>query len=203
MVRTLDETKRTAILNAAKKIFVRDSVANSKMSDVASEAGVAPGTLYLYFENKDALVSAIGDDYFSHLVADLIEHIEKIEGPDDVIDLVDWADNVADQERALLAMATERGNAARRKTEGHKRKVDNVGGALQSLIERGIIRQYDDSSVLAELLLSLMRRLIMSRTMFGDEETEKLRAGAVVVIQRILFDDVAVTASQLVKRKTG
>jgi AcrR family transcriptional regulator len=201
MVRTLDETKRTAILTAAKSIFVRDGVANSKMSDIASEAGVAPGTLYLYFENKEALASAIGDDFFAQLVNQLVEEMQKIEGPDDIEGLIDWAADVGEQERVLLAMAKERSHAPKRKKEGHQRKVDQVAGALSGLIERGVIRPYGDASVLAELLLSLLRRIIMARVLFDDETTIELKAGAVIVLQHVLFDDVTVAANQLLKRK--
>ena len=52
MARTLDPLKRTNILKVARAIFMRDGYSSAKMSDIASEAGVAPGTLYLYFDSK-------------------------------------------------------------------------------------------------------------------------------------------------------
>ncbi|MDR3613313.1 MAG: TetR/AcrR family transcriptional regulator [Candidatus Obscuribacterales bacterium] len=201
MVRTLDETKRTAILTAAKLIFVRDGVANAKMSDIASEAGVAPGTLYLYFENKEALASAIGDDFFARLIRQLVEEMQRIEGPDDIAGLIEWAAKVGEQERVLLATAKERSHAPNSKKEGHQRKVSQVAGALAGLIERGVIRPYGDASVLAEFFLSLLRRIIMARVLFGDETTTELKAGAVTILQHLLFDDVTVAANQLLKRK--
>jgi AcrR family transcriptional regulator len=171
------------------------------MSEIASLASVAPGTLYLYFENKEALASAIGEDFFSRLVTQLVEEIKKIKEPDDIVGLVDWAAHVGEQERVLLAMAKERSHVPKQKKQGHQRKVDQVAGTLSDLIEQGIIRPYGDAFVLAELLLSLLRRIIMSQVLFGDDTTTELKSGAVTVLQHVLFEDVTVAANHLLKRK--
>ncbi|MBX3280407.1 MAG: TetR/AcrR family transcriptional regulator [Acidobacteria bacterium] len=47
------------ILRAAAKVFARSGYFNSKVSDVAREAGIADGTVYLYFKSKDELLSSI------------------------------------------------------------------------------------------------------------------------------------------------
>lgn len=48
--------KRGAILEAAIDVFVRDGFEAASVADIAQEAGVAKGTIYLYFESKDHLV---------------------------------------------------------------------------------------------------------------------------------------------------
>lgn len=53
--------KFTAILRAATKVFARSGFFNSKVADVARAAGVADGTVYLYFKGKDDLLSSIFD----------------------------------------------------------------------------------------------------------------------------------------------
>ena len=50
--------KRRAIAEAALKIFARDGFSAAKMDDVALEAGVAKGTLYLYHTSKEELFEA-------------------------------------------------------------------------------------------------------------------------------------------------
>src|SRR3954465_13233821 len=45
--------KRERILSAAERIFARHGFFAAKVSDVATEAGVADGTIYLYFKSKD------------------------------------------------------------------------------------------------------------------------------------------------------
>ncbi len=58
-----DEKNRTGksetILRAAAKVFAQSGYFNAKVSDVARSAGVADGTVYLYFKNKDDLLTSI------------------------------------------------------------------------------------------------------------------------------------------------
>jgi len=51
--------KRERILDAAERIFARHGFFAAKVSDVAKEAGVADGTIYLYFKNKDDLLISL------------------------------------------------------------------------------------------------------------------------------------------------
>src|SRR3954470_17535338 len=51
--------KRRLILDAAELIFARHGFFAAKVSDVAKEAGVADGTIYLYFKNKDDLLISL------------------------------------------------------------------------------------------------------------------------------------------------
>ncbi|MEW6131004.1 MAG: TetR/AcrR family transcriptional regulator [Acidobacteriota bacterium] len=51
--------KYELILRAAIKVFARNGFFNSKVADVAKAAGVADGTVYLYFKNKDDILVSI------------------------------------------------------------------------------------------------------------------------------------------------
>jgi AcrR family transcriptional regulator len=51
--------KREAILAAALRLIARSGLHNTPMSAVAREAGVAAGTLYLYFPSKEAMINAL------------------------------------------------------------------------------------------------------------------------------------------------
>lgn len=53
--------KRVRILDAAEALFIRQGYVKTSMDEVAREAGVAKGTLYLYFNKKaDLILAAIG-----------------------------------------------------------------------------------------------------------------------------------------------
>ena len=54
--------RREDIVQASLKIFDRDGFESAKMSDIADEAEVAKGTLYLYFDSKLALLEGVIDD---------------------------------------------------------------------------------------------------------------------------------------------
>ena len=49
------EHKRLALIDAALDVFSRVGFAAAKMDDVAAEAGVSKGTVYLYFDSKETL----------------------------------------------------------------------------------------------------------------------------------------------------
>ena len=51
--------KREAILAAALRLIARLGLHNTPVSAVAREAGVAAGTLYLYFPSKEAMINAL------------------------------------------------------------------------------------------------------------------------------------------------
>lgn len=51
--------KRRRILESATKIFARKGFPSSRISDIARDAGVADGTVYLYFEGKDDLLISV------------------------------------------------------------------------------------------------------------------------------------------------
>src|SRR5437016_11583103 len=52
------ETRRLAILGAARKVFARQGYADTVVDDIAVEAGIGKGTLYLYFPSKEQIYLA-------------------------------------------------------------------------------------------------------------------------------------------------
>lgn len=64
-----ENDKRSEILQAAIRVFARSGFFNSKVSDVAKQAGVADGTIYLYFKNKDDLLISLFDQIMGEFVA--------------------------------------------------------------------------------------------------------------------------------------
>ena len=51
----MSSDKRIRILQAAIRVFTQRGFCRAKIVDIAKEAELATGTVYLYFENKDAL----------------------------------------------------------------------------------------------------------------------------------------------------
>lgn len=60
--------KRERILRAATRVFARKGFYATRVSEVAKEAGVADGTIYLYFRSKDELLISIFEDRVDHLL---------------------------------------------------------------------------------------------------------------------------------------
>jgi TetR/AcrR family fatty acid metabolism transcriptional regulator len=61
--------KRRRILDAAVRVFARKGYFSARVSDIAKKAGVADGTIYLYFRSKEDLLGRLFDEVMSeHLV---------------------------------------------------------------------------------------------------------------------------------------
>jgi AcrR family transcriptional regulator len=52
------EHRRSAILQAARAVFARQGYANTVVDDIATQAGIAKGTLYLYYPSKEQIYMA-------------------------------------------------------------------------------------------------------------------------------------------------
>lgn len=75
--------KREAILRAAIKVFASKGFFNSKVADIAGAAGVADGTVYLYFKNKDDILHSIFDRAMAEFITEGKKELEGIESPID------------------------------------------------------------------------------------------------------------------------
>ena len=73
--------KYEAILRAAIKVFAGSGFFNSKVADVAREAGVADGTVYLYFKNKDDILASIFNHYMDNALAAGRARLAEINDP--------------------------------------------------------------------------------------------------------------------------
>lgn len=63
--------KRDRILRAAIRIFSQKGYFNSKISEIARQADVADGTIYLYFKNKDDLLISLFEEKMGEVVDDV------------------------------------------------------------------------------------------------------------------------------------
>lgn len=67
------DAMRLRILEAAQGVFARDGVHAARMDAVAKAAGLAKGTLYLYFPSKEALTAALVRAHFAAAEARIAE----------------------------------------------------------------------------------------------------------------------------------
>src|ERR1044071_6498999 len=101
-----DPDKPQQIIEAAVRVFARQGYFNSRVSDIAREAGMAAGTIYLYFKTKDDILVTLFREKMAHFVASLGKaiadepdavaklrrlvrlHFEMLEGDPDLAEVV-------------------------------------------------------------------------------------------------------------------
>ena len=78
------ERRRQQIMVAAKRVFSDKGFNKATMEDIAQEAELSPGTLYLYFKNKEELYASLSLRILQYLLI-RVEHVneEKNAGPEE------------------------------------------------------------------------------------------------------------------------
>lgn len=73
------ERRRQQIMVAAKRVFSGKGFSKATMEDIAQEAELSPGTLYLYFKNKEELYASLSLRILQYLLL-RIEHVNAVKG---------------------------------------------------------------------------------------------------------------------------
>ena len=73
--------KHQRILDAAIEVIAENGFFHSRVSEIASRAGVADGTVYLYFKNKDELLMAAIDSAFHRFIARARTALKELSDP--------------------------------------------------------------------------------------------------------------------------
>ena len=68
-----EHDKHHQIIEAACRVFARTGYYNSRVSDIAREAGVASGTIYLYFKTKEEILVTL----FREKMAAWVAHVRS------------------------------------------------------------------------------------------------------------------------------
>lgn len=73
--------KRAIILDAALRTFVKRGYPETKVAEIASEAGVAEGTIYNYFHSKEELLLALFDEKWGMIIDEIRKKIRRLDDP--------------------------------------------------------------------------------------------------------------------------
>jgi len=76
-----DPDKPHQIIDAAIRVFARNGYYNSRVSDIAREAGIASGTIYLYFKTKDEILVTLFREKMAEWVASVRREIAAEHDP--------------------------------------------------------------------------------------------------------------------------
>src|SRR2546428_12364168 len=78
-------SKRERILRAAIDVFAQNGYFNAKVSEIARAAGVADGTIYLYFDGKEDLLVSIFRDHTRNYLQSLERDLANVNRPEERI----------------------------------------------------------------------------------------------------------------------
>jgi len=79
--------KHSKIIRAATKVFAKKGFFNARISDIAKEAKVADGTIYLYFNNKYDMLLSVFEEKIGKLVELITSQLEKEDDPKRMLEI--------------------------------------------------------------------------------------------------------------------
>jgi len=177
------EARPSELTAAALSLFVEKGYAATRLDEVAARAGVSKGTLYLYFDSKEALFKAVitegivpvmarGESLYEELKDDPVALLRAI--------LDGWwemigATELAGVPKLMIAEARNFPDLARfYYDEVISRGRAVVSAALELGIERGLIRPVDVAAAVQVLMAPLLL-LSIWRTSFSVCDSEACR----------------------------
>jgi TetR/AcrR family fatty acid metabolism transcriptional regulator len=154
--------KYEAILRAAIKVFARSGFFNSKVADVAREAGVADGTVYLYFKNKDDILVSI----FNHVMEEALalgrERLAEVSDPVEKLKQIVHAhlDRIGRDRDLAVVFQVELRSSTKFMEQFSATKVaeylDMIRGVIEEGKKQGVFRGGLNTTVAAKVLFGAL-----------------------------------------------
>jgi AcrR family transcriptional regulator len=104
MSKPADPNRREDILKAAREVFKQRGYEKAHVAEIAQLAGMAKGTVYLYFESKQAILDALCDRYQEMIADALLPALQNPDAHAAIKDAVHAGLAVASSERDLLKL---------------------------------------------------------------------------------------------------
>jgi AcrR family transcriptional regulator len=172
----LEEFRCGSIQDAAIAVIARKGLAGATMQDIADEAGVAKGTVYVYFQDRNELLTKTANRAVEQLLAQIDSVFDSSGSLDQrLCRIVSRQLQFFDENRELFHAynALMRG----RKTQSSARYVARIERLLAEAKERGELRDIDPSyaaPIVADCIRGVVVRRIEDNTQTPREEVTRL-----------------------------
>ena len=120
------DEKRAELVAAAAALFLEHGYEKTSIGKIAKAAGVAPNTIYWYFEDKDALLVATADGFVQDALADYPAVADR-----PLVDQMEWLVDRLRPFKALVSTIHERASQSAHVAEWHT----GFHAAVEQLLE--------------------------------------------------------------------
>lgn len=131
--------RRQAIIEAAVVVFAKKGFFGAKVSEIAETAGVADGTIYLYFKSKDEILISLFEEKMESIIEDLLAILHPLDDPEEKIRryVVAHLELVASQPELMQVLTIELRQSARFIKEYSPKGFGKYLGILGAILEEG------------------------------------------------------------------
>ena len=179
----VSEFRVQSIQDAAMRVIARKGMAAATMQEIAEEAGVAKGTIYLYFRDRDELVEKTFETAITQLIDRVAKAMDDEKSIEDKIRAAMMAKLAffrANREffRLYISLRLPEGDPQQQRR--HKRNcepqyrgsVGRLAEILEAAMDRGEIRRFD-SHRLALFIVEGSNAIVVERVMEESSPTEE------------------------------
>ena len=188
--------RRESIIQAAIEVFSKKDFKTASISEIAQKAGVADGTIYQYFRNKEDLFSSIPIEKTNEFRSQLELHLEGISGAFNKLRKFVWyflyflKTNPAYGRILMLEMRVSKSFVKTETYDFLKQSVSSVLDIIAEGQKEGVIRTDVGVYLLRHLILGTLEHMV-SRWLLKGEEYDLLEHHQEV--SRILIDGLRAT----------
>ena len=180
--------RRTRILDAAERCFVRSGFHRTTMQDVASEATMSPGNLYRYFPSKDAMAAGLAERDRAEVRADFARLMTVENFAESFAQLGRKHLQDEPREKAILCLeiwaeATRNPAFAEMTNAFNSELVGRMSTLFTEMRTRGAIAPSVNPEGLALLVTTLANGLFVRRAVASDFHPEREIAQFMAVIE--------------------
>jgi len=163
----VSEFRRAEIVDAARKVFARHGFALGIMDEIAKEAGMAKGTIYLYFRSKTEIYKAVLDHDMKALTRSTLERIDAAKSLKEKIGAFTLArlENAEAKKEFFRIMDSAQGNLTVTRSQYREfllEPVKRLAAAIEHAARLGEIRSVPAEKV-AWMIADLTRGTIQRR----------------------------------------
>jgi len=187
MARIADPNRRAAILSAARAVFDERGYSQTRMAEIATQAGIAPGTIYLYFDSKESIVLALAEQFYTRLSEATLPVLEGDDLQAVIAEVVAAGLRFAVEEHDLLKlMRLDVGLQPLLKPLPARRLYHQALAArMRAWQERGALPGYD-AHILADLLTGMVERAAESIALYGAGDLHEYEATIITLLHHAL-----------------
>ncbi len=176
----VSEFRRAAILGAARTVFARNGFTGAIMDAIAREAGIAKGTVYLYFPSKTEIYKAVLAQDMKALQASSLARIEaapSLPAKIEAFALVRLEN--ADARREFFRIMDAEGSSLtynrRQYRDWHREPVLRLAQAIEEAARSGAIRPLPAEKT-AWLIADMIRGAVQRRILEQDNTPPAIEA---------------------------
>jgi TetR/AcrR family fatty acid metabolism transcriptional regulator len=168
------EDKRKRIIDAAVEVFAEKGFFHARVSEIADAAGVADGTIYLYFKSKDDILISLFEEKMSEIIHRFVAMLHQVDDPEEKMRryIVEHLKLVAEQPKLMQVLTVELRQSARFMKEYSPLSFGKYLALLGSILDegqrKGIFRKSLDPAVFRRALFGAIDELSLEWVLRRD-----------------------------------